>query len=143
MNIGGKISIDGVGIRMVDAKHSSDIDFTEEVTSGGSACGFIIESREGKVYHAGDTGLFADMRDVIGEIYRPDIALLPIGDRYTMGPEDAAVAAGWIKPEKVLPMHYNTFPVIEQNPEVFAELVERTSPRTEVVILDVGGFYEY
>ena len=143
MNIGGTISIDGIWIRMVDAKHSSDIDFTEEVTSGGSACGFIIETPEGRVYHAGDTGLFSDMRDVIGEIYRPDIALLPIGDRYTMGPEDAAVAAGWIKPEKILPMHYNTFPVIEQNPQVFAELVERTSPGTEVVILDVGGFYEY
>ncbi len=143
MNIGGTISIDGIGIRMVDAKHSSDIDFTEEVTSGGSACGFIIETPEGRVYHAGDTGLFSDMRDVIGEIYRPDIALLPIGDRYTMGPEDAAVAAGWIKPEKILPMHYNTFPVIEQNPQVFAELVERTSPGTEVIILDVGGFYEY
>ncbi|HOQ19277.1 MAG TPA: metal-dependent hydrolase [Methanothermobacter thermautotrophicus] len=142
MNIGGKVSIDGIGIRMVDARHSSDIDFTEEVTSGGSACGFIIETPEGKVYHAGDTGLFADMRDVIGEIYRPEIALLPIGDRYTMGPDDAAAAVGWIKPEKVLPMHYNTFPVIEQNPQVFAELVERTSPGTEVVILDVGGFHE-
>ncbi len=143
MNIGGTVNLDDIRIRMVDAKHSSDIDFTEEVTSGGSACGFIIETGKGRsIYHAGDTGLFTDMRDVIGEIYRPDIALLPIGDRYTMGPEDAAIAASWLRPEKVLPMHYNTFPVIEQDPQMFAELVKRSSPGTEVVLLEVGGIYE-
>ena len=60
------------------------------------------------IYHAGDTGLFIDMRDVIGEIYRPDIALLPFGDRYTMGPEDAAIAASWVKASRrCSPMHYN------------------------------------
>lgn len=142
MNIGGTVSVDGITIRMVDAKHSSDIDFTEEVTSGGSACGYIIETPEGKVYHAGDTGLFADMRDVIGAIYRPEIALLPIGDRYTMGPEDASIAVEWIKPQMVFPMHYNTFPVIEQDPEIFAEMVGKSSPDTEVVVLEVGGVYE-
>ena len=102
MNIGGTVSVDGITIRMVDAKHSSDIDFTEEVTSGGSACGYIIETPEGKVYHAGDTGLFADMRDVIGAIYRPEIALLPIGDRYTMG-RGPSIAVKWIKPERLFP----------------------------------------
>lgn len=59
-----------------------------------------------------------------------------------MGPEDAAIAASWLRPEKVLPMHYNTFPVIEQDPQIFAELVKRSSPGTEVVMLEVGGIYE-
>lgn len=143
MNIGGSVSVNGFKITMVDARHSSDIDFTEEVISGGSACGFILELKNGrKIYHAGDTGLFTDIRDVIGEIYQPDIALLPIGDRYTMGPEDASLAAKWLKAEKIIPMHYNTFPVIEQNPHLFAELVNESAPGTEVVVLESGGYYE-
>ncbi len=143
MNIGGSLTFNGIRVVMLDAKHSSDIDFTEEMTCGGSACGFLFQLEDGRrIYYAGDTGLFTDMKTVIGEIYKPEIALLPIGDRYTMGPEDAAIAVNWISPEKVIPMHYNTFPVIEQDPTVFKTIVEEENPSIEVIILEPGGVYE-
>lgn len=142
MNIGGSLKFDDIKVTMVDAKHSPDIDFTDEITPGGSACGFIFQLEDGqKIYHAGDTGLFSDMKAVIGEIYKPDIALLPIGDRYTMGPEDAIVAAKWISPRKVIPMHYNTFPVIEQDPTIFKEVLEEETP-IKVIILEPGETYK-
>jgi len=82
------------------------------------------------------------MKTVISDVYLPDIALLPIGDRFTMGQEEAAIAADWISPEIVIPMHYNTFPVIEQNPLEFAERVERINPNIKVVVLKPGEEYE-
>ncbi|BAW30935.1 MAG TPA: metal-dependent hydrolase [Methanothermobacter sp.] len=142
MNIGGSLRFDDIKVTMVDAKHSSDIDFTDEMTCGGTACGFIFQLENGrKIYHAGDTGLFTDMKTVIGEIYKPDIALLPIGDRYTMGPEDALIAAKWISPQKVIPMHYNTFPVIEQDPNIFKEILEEETS-IKVIILNPGETYQ-
>ncbi|MDX9693993.1 MAG: metal-dependent hydrolase [Methanothermobacter sp.] len=142
MNIGGSLKFNDIKVTMVDAKHSPDIDFTDQITPGGSACGFIIQLEDGrKIYHAGDTGLFTDMKTVIGEIYKPDIALLPIGDRYTMGPEDAIIAAKWISPQKVIPMHYNTFPVIEQDPTILKEILEEETP-IQVIILEPGETYE-
>lgn len=81
------------------------------------------------------------MKTVIGEIYKPNIALLPIGDRYTMGPEDAITAAKWISPQKVIPMHYNTFPVIEQDPTIFKETLEKETS-IEVIILGPGETYK-
>ncbi len=142
MNIGGSLKFDDIKVTMVDAKHSPDIDFTEEIIPGGSACGFIFQLEDGRrIYHAGDTGLFTDMKTVIGEIYKPNIALLPIGDRYTMGPEDAIIAAKWISPQKVIPMHYNTFPVIEQDPTIFKETLEKETS-LEVIILGPGETYK-
>jgi len=142
MNIGGSLRFDDIKVTMVDAKHSSDIDFTDEMTCGGTACGFIFQLENGeKIYHAGDTGLFTDMKTVIGEIYKPNIALLPIGDRYTMGPRDAIIAAKWISPQKVIPMHYNTFPVIEQDPNIFKEILEEETS-IKVIILDPGETYQ-
>lgn len=139
MNIGGSSKFHNVKITMVDAIHSSDIDFMEEITPGGKACGFIFELENGrKIYHAGDTSLFGDLKTVIGEFYKPDIALIPIGDRYTMGLQDASTAVQWISPEKVIPMHYNTFPVIEQDPEDFVELVKSKIEQSEVIILNPG-----
>jgi L-ascorbate metabolism protein UlaG (beta-lactamase superfamily) len=82
------------------------------------------------------------MKMVIRDIYQPDIALLPIGDIYTMGLEEAAIAADWISPEVLIPMHYNTFPLIEQNPLEFAEMVESLNPDINVVIMEPGEFYE-
>ena len=76
-----------------------------------------------KVYHAGDTGLFSDMKFVIGEVYKPDIAILPIGNIFTMDMKEASIAAGWINPKFVIPMHYNTFPSIAQNPKEFKKMV--------------------
>jgi L-ascorbate metabolism protein UlaG (beta-lactamase superfamily) len=140
MNMGGSIDL-GVKITMVPAWHSSGIDEAKLGFSGGTACGYIIEDGV-KIYHAGDTALFSDLK-LIGEIYRPEIALLPIGDRFTMNPQTAAVAVSWIKPAVAIPMHYNTFPLIAQDPEQFAAFVKEKSPETRVVILKPGETFEY
>ena len=143
MNIGGTIEIQGVKITMVNSLHSSDMDFIEEMTAGGSSCGYIIQLETGrKIYHSGDTGIFGDMRTVIRDIYKPDIALIPIGDRYTMGPFEASIAAAWIDAEIIIPMHYNTFPVIEQDPEKYANIVESINKDKKVVILEPGQLYK-
>jgi L-ascorbate metabolism protein UlaG (beta-lactamase superfamily) len=143
MNIGGNVDFQDIKITMVNSNHSSDMDFIEEIGAGGSSSGFIIELENGrKIYHSGDTGVFGDMKTVIRDIYHPDIALIPIGDRFTMGPMEAAIAADWINPEIVIPMHYNTFPIIEQNPLEFAERVESRNPEIKVVVLEPGEDYE-
>ena len=116
MNKGGTMSLDGVSITMTDAKHSSDIDVDQKIVCGGEAAGFVVKFQDGyTVYHAGDTALFGDMK-FIGELYKPDLALLPIGDLYTMGPREAAVACRLIKPNAIIAMHYGTFPVLTGTP---------------------------
>jgi len=143
MNIGGSINFQDIKVTMVTSNHSSDMDFIEEIGAGGSSSGYILELENGrKIYHSGDTGVFGDMKTVIKDIYHPDIALIPIGDRFTMGPMEAAVAADWISPEIVIPMHYNTFPIIEQNPLEFADRVESKNPEIKVVILEPGEDYQ-
>lgn len=143
MNIGGTVSVNNlINISMVDAKHTSSLDFMENLEVGGSATGFIITLESGKkIYHAGDTGLFGDMKTVIGDIYKPDIALLPIGDKFTMGIEDAAIAASWVQARIIIPMHYNTFPEIEQDTDLFAKYVEDESIGTITVALKPGEDY--
>lgn len=143
MNIGGTIEVnDLISITMTDAKHTSGIDFTENLEEGGVATGFIITLESGKkIYHAGDTGLFGDMKMVIGDIYQPDISIIPIGDKFTMGVETAAIAAKWLQSRIIIPMHYNTFPEIEQDTEAFAQLVEEASPGTFTVALQPGEDY--
>lgn len=142
MNMGGTVNVEGITVTMVNAIHSSDMDFIEGIGPGGSSCGFILQLENGRrIYHAGDTSIFGDMERVIKNIYRPQIALLPIGDRFTMGITEASIAASWIKPEIIIPMHYNTFPVIEQNPKRFKELVE-LSTDTKVAILKPGETYQ-
>ena len=143
LNIGGSSMVQEVKITMLDAQHSSDMDFLDEVAPGGSAAGYIIQLENGyRIYHAGDTGLFGDMREIIGKIYQPDLAMLPIGDRYTMDPKAAAIASQWIYPQKVIPMHYNTFPLIEQDPKHFQDLVKSQNPEIEVIILKPGQSFE-
>ncbi len=144
MNIGGTVSInDLISVTMTDARHSSGMDFLENMEEGGVATGFVVTLESGKkIYHAGDTGLFGDMKMVIGDIYQPDIALLPIGDKFTMGIEDAAVAASWLQSRIVIPMHYNTFEAIEQDANLFAKYVEDESIGTFTVILQPGEEYE-
>lgn len=143
MNIGGTIRVHNIEITMVNSTHSSDMDFIEEIGAGGSSCGYILHMENGrKIYHSGDTGLFGDMKTVIGDIYKVDIALLPIGDRYTMGPFEASIAAEWINPEVLIPMHYNTFPVIEQDGEEFKDAVELKNKDMRVVILEPGQIYK-
>lgn len=143
MNIGGSVIVRDVKITMVNAEHSSDIDFAEEsCIPGGSAGGFIFTFEDGfKVYHSGDTGLFGDLESVIGKIYKPDIAILPIGDRFTMGTFEAALATLWVSPKTVIPMHYNTFPAIEQDPVVFSNFVKQLNPEIDVVIMNPGEVF--
>ncbi|MBR5504503.1 MAG: metal-dependent hydrolase [Methanobrevibacter sp.] len=137
MNIGGTVSILGINITMLDAKHSSSIDFTEEVRPGGNPGSFLITLEDGtKIFHAGDTGLFTDLENVVGKIFKPDIAMVPIGDRFTMDPFQGALASMWISPKVVIPMHYNTFPAVEQDPAVFANFVYQLNPKIDVVIMN-------
>jgi L-ascorbate metabolism protein UlaG (beta-lactamase superfamily) len=96
------------------------------VTHGGLAAGFIIGMDGLKVYHAGDTGLFTDMK-LIRELYHPDVALLPIGGRYTMGTAEAMMAASFIGAKMVIPIHYNTWDKIRADPMAFKKAIERTT----------------
>lgn len=124
INYGAFVRIEDVEIRMLEAKHSSTFDFEINTNYAGNPGSFLLTFDDGlKVFHAGDTGLFSDMKFVIGEIYKPDIALLPIGNIFTMDPTEATVAARWIDPKFVIPMHYNSFPSISQDPEKIKESV--------------------
>jgi L-ascorbate metabolism protein UlaG (beta-lactamase superfamily) len=118
MNKGGTVDVDGIKVTMTDAKHSCDIDVDGKVAApGGEAAGFVVKFENGfTVYHAGDTALFGDMH-LIGKLYEPDVALLPIGDLYTMGPREAAMACDLIKPNCIIGMHYGTFPVLTGTPQ--------------------------
>lgn len=137
MNIGGSVSAKGIKFTMLDAKHSSSIDFTDEVLPGGCPTSFLITLEDGtKIFHAGDTGLFSDLEKVIGKLYKPDIAMVPIGDRFTMGPFEGALATMWLSPKMVIPMHYNTFPAIAQDPALFSNFVKQLAPEVEVLILN-------
>ncbi len=140
-NIGGTIEVEGPKITQVPAWHSSEIVEEDEIVAGGTPVGYVVSGDEGTVYHAGDTGLSMDMK-LIGELYEPDVALLPIGSRFTMGPKEAAKAVELIEPDVAIPMHYGTFPPIEQDPEEFKREVERLDVDTEVVILEPGESYE-
>ena len=142
MNKGGTVVIGDVSITMTDAKHSSSIETAEGPEYAGEPGGFIIKLEDGKkIFHAGDTSLFGDMKTIIGDLYKPDISLLPIGDKFTMGPEEASIAAGWLQSRIIIPMHYNTFPGIEQDPEFFAKITEEENIGTKVVILNSEGEY--
>mgnify|MGYP000972064109 CR=1 FL=1 len=140
MNIGGTITRDGITITMTQALHSSWIEEEGIGMYGGSAAGFIIRMDGATVYHAGDTGLFSDMR-LIGELYHPDVALIPVGGRYTMGPREAMMAAEFIGAPIVIPIHYNTFERIKQDVSEFARAINETTDM-HAVILEPGREYE-
>jgi len=116
MNIGGTITAKGLRITMTDARHSSSFDDNGIVYLGNPA-GFIVKLENGQtIYYAGDTALFVDMK-LIAELHQPDIAFLPIGDRFTMGPDTAAMAAKWLGVKQVVPMHHSTFPLLTGTPD--------------------------
>lgn len=118
MNLGGQWKADFGIVKMVPAMHSSGV-------AGGVACGFIIQFTNGPtVYYSGDTSLFGDMK-LLGQLFDIDYAILPIGDNYTMGPKDAILAAKFLQAKHVIPLHYNTWPIIEQDPELFLEEAEK------------------
>lgn len=121
MNKGGSIVVEGITFTMVNAFHSSGIDEQGKVFYGGEAAGFVVRLEDGlTLYHAGDTCVFGDMK-LIGEIYQPQIVMLPIGDRFTMGPKEAAYAIQLLGVKKVIPMHWGTFPLLTGTPEQLRE----------------------
>lgn len=135
MNIGGTYRTGGLSFTMVPALHSSSF---PDGSYGGEPCGFVITLEDGtSIYHAGDTGLFYDMR-LIGELYSPRVALLPIGDHYVMGPKEAAKACELIKPEIVIPMHYQTFPILSGTVEKFKEELTNWGLNIRVIPLKPG-----
>ncbi|MDY9925583.1 metal-dependent hydrolase [Methanosarcina sp.] len=140
MNKGGTMEVEGVTLTMTHALHSSSIDASGFSFDGGSPAGFVIGIGGHSIYHAGDTGVFGDMQ-LIGELYKPEIALLPIGSRFTMGIKEAVKAVELIEPEVVVPMHYNTFDVIRQDPEEFRKAVE-AKVDTKVIIMKPGESIE-
>ena len=144
INIGGSFIFRNIKFTMLEAKHSSDIDIMDETVPGGTAASFLITFEDGtKIFHAGDTGLFGDMKTIIGDIYKPDIVMVPIGDKFTMGPFEAALASMWLNPKVTIPMHYNTFPPIEQDPTIFANFVMQFNPKISTVILNPNEYFEY
>ncbi|BAB06897.1 metal-dependent hydrolase [Halalkalibacterium halodurans] len=121
MHIGGAHQFEFGHVKLTQAFHGSS--YTEEnqtIVYTGMPSGILFTAEGKTIFHAGDTALFSDMK-LIGERNTIDVAFLPIGDNFTMGPEDAAVAAEWLQAKTVVPIHYNTFPVIEQDPVAFAE----------------------
>ena len=129
-NVGGPLRIPGldVEVMLLPATHS---------TSRGTPTSVLIRGKEATIYHAGDTGLSAEMK-LIGELYKIDIALLPIGSHFTMDIVQASKAVEMLKPKIAIPMHYDTFPVIQANPEDFKKIVEEKQLPTRVIILKPG-----
>ncbi len=124
MNIGGSFDFHGIKVTMVEATHSSTIIDGGKEIPGGNPAGFIIKFENGfTVYHMGDTGLFGGLQ-LIGEFYRPDLVLIPIGSLFTLGPENAAYAVKLLKPEWIIPMHYETFPALTGKPDAFREALD-------------------
>jgi|SRR5690625_2354197 len=124
MNIGGAYDFDFGRVKFTQAFHGSSYE-EEDGTFiyTGMPGGILLTINDKTIYHVGDTALFSDLK-MIGDMNDIDLAFIPIGDNFTMGPEDALIAADWINAEIVVPVHYNTFPVIEQDPEDFAKRVE-------------------
>ncbi|PLT31164.1 metal-dependent hydrolase [Peribacillus deserti] len=124
MSIGGAYKFDFGKVKLTQAFHGTG--FTtenKEIIYLGMPAGVLLMAEGKTVFHAGDTGLFGDMK-LIGERHPIDLAFLPIGDNYTMGPEDAALAAKFLGAKQVVPMHYNTFPQIKQDPQSFIDMLE-------------------
>jgi L-ascorbate metabolism protein UlaG (beta-lactamase superfamily) len=137
MNKGGSFTYDDIVITMVDATHSSGIDVGGKIVPGGEAAGFIITFENGfKVYHTGDTGLTGFMK-IVGEFYKPDLLLIPVGDLFTLGPEGAAFAVKMIKPSWIIPMHYKTFPPLTGNPQKFIDYLD-PEYKERVIVLNPG-----
>jgi L-ascorbate metabolism protein UlaG (beta-lactamase superfamily) len=124
MNKGGTVKVGDIEATMVNAVHSNGIDDDGNIVYGGDPAAFVVKLPGGMtIYHAGDTAVFGDMK-IIGDLYAPDLALLPIGDHYTMGPREAALAIRLLGAKHVLPMHYGTFPVLTGRPEQLKELTQ-------------------
>ncbi|MCK5056572.1 MAG: metal-dependent hydrolase [Candidatus Aminicenantes bacterium] len=130
MNVGGTVEVEGVAVSMVPAFHTGGL--------GGTAVGVVVEMDGKKIYHAGDTGLTKEM-ELIGEMYTPDIGFLPIDGRFNMTPRLAAKAVELLKIPKIVPIHYDTFPLVKSSPEELKKLVKDAS---EILIIKPGESVE-
>ena len=134
MNKGGTVKVGDIKVTMVHADHSCGIQDGDQILYGGEAVGYLIEFENGvKMYHAGDTNVFGDMT-IIHDLYNPEIAMLPIGDHYTMSPREAAYAAKLLQVKTIIPMHFVTFPVLTGRPSELAKLL----PEFEVFEMKPG-----
>lgn len=118
MNKGGTSVVNGISVTLTHALHSNSYETSTGAVYAGEACGVVLQSGERSIYHAGDTALFSDIK-LIGDRYRPQIALLPIGDLFTMGPEEAAQAAKLCGCATAIPIHHSTFPMLTGTPKEF------------------------
>ena len=136
MGIGGTVKIAGLEITMTSAVHTSSVTENDTTVYLGLAAGFVVKTEDARCfYFAGDTALFGDMR-LIAELHKPEIAFLPIGDHFTMGPAAASLAARMLGVRQVVPMHYGTFPVLTGRPEDLKRLVDPHG--IDVLVLNPG-----
>jgi L-ascorbate metabolism protein UlaG (beta-lactamase superfamily) len=149
-NMGGTIELGDAFVTMTRSDHTNGLD-TDYENTGGMPAGFVIsdtnptnveDEASETFYHAGDTSLMSEMRDVIGAFLDPDVAALPAGDHFTMGPKQAAIAADWLDVDYAMPMHYDSFPPIEIDTQDFEHAVEANAPGVEAVVLDGDESFE-
>ncbi len=141
MNKGGSYTAKGIRITMVNGFHSSSVVEGDQMIYTGEPAGFVIRFENGfTVYHAGDTAVFSDMK-IIGDLYKPDLALLPIGSHFTMDPKEAAYACKLLQPKYVVPMHYGTWPVLTGTSEEFARLL-KDQPGVKLIVMNPGSTIE-
>ncbi|HEX9945052.1 MAG TPA: metal-dependent hydrolase [Thermoanaerobaculia bacterium] len=141
MNVGGCQEVLGLNVTMIRADHSCGISEGDQILYGGVAAGYVVRLPGGfTFYHAGDTALFSDMQ-LIGEIYRPELAFLPIGDLFTMDPQQAARACRFLGVRKVIPIHWGTFPLLTGTPEKLQEALGDHGITCEMIALKPGESY--
>lgn len=137
MNKGGTVQAGSLRVTMTHAVHSSTIVDGDRILPAGEPCGFVLHLPDGRrAYFAGDTAVHADMQ-IVEKLYRPELCFLPIGDLYTMGPEQAALAVRMLRPKTVIGMHYGTFPPLTGTPAALAELIADL-PDTKLIVLEPG-----
>ncbi|WP_262177843.1 metal-dependent hydrolase [Haloarcula laminariae] len=150
MNLGGTVELDDAFVTMHRSDHSNGIE-TSYGATGGMPAGYVVsdtkptqvsDAESTAFYHAGDTGLMTEMREVIGPYLEPDAAALPAGDHFTMGPMQAAIAADWLDVDYAFPMHYDTMPVIEIDTDDFVREVKATGSGVEPVVLEGDETFE-
>lgn len=139
MHIGGSYQFPFGKVKLTPAWHGSAVVEDGKIIYTGNPCGYLLNLENKIIYHAGDTALFKDM-ELLGELYKIDVALIPVGDNYTMGMDDAVIAVKMLKPKIVIPMHYNTFPQIRQNIEYFVDKVKALN-LASVVVLKPGDSF--
>jgi len=141
MSKGGSYTAKGIRITMVNAQHSSSVIEGDQVIYTGEPAGFIIRFESGFTdYHAGDTAVMADMK-IFGDLYKPNLAFLPIGSHFTMDPQEAAYACQLLRPQFAIPMHYETFPVLTGTPEAFTQAM-KDQPGVKVIVMKPGQTIE-